>query len=477
MSARQTATTPEERIAAQVLEWGVGTLMLLAPLPLGSVQAAGRSLLEFGTLLLMLPWTWLVWRRPDLLPSRWIRWGLVGMVAFGCLQIVALPASLVERVSPSAVELRRTAVPGPEAVEAETNLLGAAPVSPLQATTFSVDRPATASAVRTGGALALLLLVGTALGRLERLRLPMVAVLISGAFQSFYGTLTVVTGQNRLLYTEKVFFLDMATGTYVNPNHFACWLSMAIACGAALVVRAQRRRSAGGRHWAARLFSERGSRKLLISLLVAICVVGLIASASRAGIALGLAGLVATLAVAGRKRSVAPRVAALILVTLAMAVPLAKFGTDRLVKTFGAATQLLETEGARVTVWSDSLGIVADHPLMGSGFGTFSSIYPLYRSPEVRLFYSHTHNDFLQHLVEAGVIGSVVGSLLLGGILIAVVGGLAGRKGSQAFGLAVAVTAFLLHSMVDFNFHIPANAACAALLAGLIVGSPWRTAR
>ena len=53
---------------------------------------------------------------------------------------------------------------------------------------------------------------------------------------------------------------------------------------------------------------------------------------------------------------------------------------------------------------------------------------------------------------------------------------LAGAKGTLAVGFAAALAAMLLHSLVDFNFHIPANAATAAILAGSLLGLPW-TAR
>ena len=39
--------------------------------------------------------------------------------------------------------------------------------------------------------------------------------------------------------------------------------------------------------------------------------------------------------------------------------------------------------------------MATDFPAVGSGFGTFAVAYPLYRSPEIRLFYRHTHNDVL----------------------------------------------------------------------------------
>jgi hypothetical protein len=64
--------------------------------------------------------------------------------------------------------------------------------------------------------------------------------------------------------------------------------------------------------------------------------------------------------------------------------------------------------------------------------------------------------------------------LLLLPLLGSVVQGLARRKGTLGVGLAAALGALALHSLIDFNLHIPANAAVAAILAGCLMGLPCR---
>jgi hypothetical protein len=58
-------------------------------------------------------------------------------------------------------------------------------------------------------------------------------------------------------------------------------------------------------------------------------------------------------------------------------------------------------------------------------------------------------------------------------IVLTVVAGIRGAKGVLGVGFAAGLAAMLLHSLVDFNFHIPANAATAAILAGALLGLPW----
>jgi len=55
-----------------------------------------------------------------------------------------------------------------------------------------------------------------------------------------------------------------------------------------------------------------------------------------------------------------------------------------------------------------------------------------------------------------------------------VVQGLRGAFGGLGVGFAAGLTLAALHALIDFNFHLPANAALAAILAGALGGLPWR---
>ena len=64
--------------------------------------------------------------------------------------------------------------------------------------------------------------------------------------------------------------------------------------------------------------------------------------------------------------------------------------------------------GERIVVWKDTVSMVAAFPVAGSGYGTFASAYPLFRSPEVRKYNAHAHNDPLQALAEGGIVGALL---------------------------------------------------------------------
>ena len=87
------------------------------------------------------------------------------------------------------------------------------------------------------------------------------------------------------------------------------------------------------------------------------------------------------------------------------------------------------------------------------------------------MFYEHAHNDYLELIAEQGALGAV----LLGGAVFAAMAtnmlAFLRRRdlGARAvlFGVNVATVALLIHGLVDFNFHIPANAAYFFVLLGI----------
>src|SRR5688572_27297955 len=82
--------------------WAMAALVAMAPLPYGSVGPVWSSALQASIVALAMWWLWLR-RRAGLLPLPWtdpvLLVGLV-LTGYGLLQIVPLPAGLVETLSP-----------------------------------------------------------------------------------------------------------------------------------------------------------------------------------------------------------------------------------------------------------------------------------------------------------------------------------------------------------------------------------------
>jgi O-antigen ligase len=130
----------------------------------------------------------------------------------------------------------------------------------------------------------------------------------------------------------------------------------------------------------------------------------------------------------------------------------------------------------RLKITKDCLRIFAHRPILGWGLGTFPTIYPSFRSFYTNLFVNQAHNDYAQLLVETGAVGFVV---MIWFVYRLYRHGLpTSQRWEFKWGAAISVaallgcTAMLLHSLVDFNLHVPANAAVFYVLCALAVSRP-----
>ena len=111
-------------------------------------------------------------------------------------------------------------------------------------------------------------------------------------------------------------------------------------------------------------------------------------------------------------------------------------------------------------------------PLLGTGAGTFTSVYPHYRTVPTNRIFSSPHNEYAHVLAEAGFVGLGLLFLVVALLLARVLRGLVTRKDPRACAfLAGGVGALLmvgLHSIVDFPMRAPGIAATVAVLAALL---------
>jgi O-antigen ligase len=129
--------------------------------------------------------------------------------------------------------------------------------------------------------------------------------------------------------------------------------------------------------------------------------------------------------------------------------------------------------GTRIQISRDAFTMFVRKPVLGWGLGTFPEVYPQFRSFSSSFFINQTHNDYLQFLVETGT----VGFLILGWFVVALYRNALKRIRNWQHDTASAVTlaallgctGILVHSLVDFNLQIPANAALFYVLSVMAV--------
>jgi spore germination protein YaaH/O-antigen ligase len=430
-----------ERLRA-ALEGGVLALVLFAPLPFGSVRPGAVLAVELAAagLGLLLIWLAAVDDGARLSVPRLPLAICGGLIALGLFQIVPLPFSIAETFNPTA-ELIRPLVP----------YLG---LDHPPAVSWSVAVPETTDALLRFTAYVLIGLSAAVAFQGERARRRFaLAVVAAAAFQAVYGSGEYLTGRQHIFAFPKKYYLDSATGTLINRNHFATLL--AIALPFALTLAIPRPSDPGRRGWRSRLLALAETRSLTRLLAVSASVLiwmGLLLSHSRAGL---LAAMAAAAVVVFHFRSTraAKWIAAAgagVLVLL-LSLELSQAPGER----FFSVGDDLGAKAGRLTVWRDSRSLVAARPVLGWGFGTFESAFPTVQSADVDVRYDHAHNDWIEWLTEGGVLAFVAAVTLLAMALRH--GGVASRAALVAVGL---------HAVWDFSLRIPAVAVLTAATMG-----------
>jgi O-antigen ligase len=137
-----------------------------------------------------------------------------------------------------------------------------------------------------------------------------------------------------------------------------------------------------------------------------------------------------------------------------------------------AAFEARGIKGSRLDLWADMLPMAPRFPVFGVGMNAFSTAYPWYQTVWTSEWIGEAHNEYLQALLDGGLVGAG----LLGAVLVLVFR--AAFRGAASGGLEVgifgALVCLALHNLVDFNWQIPANAATWTALAALAVGGPGR---
>jgi O-antigen ligase len=289
----------------------------------------------------------------------------------------------------------------------------------------------------------------------QRLKLLTYALILSGMFQAVYGALSVAIAGS-----------GVATGTFVNRNHFAAYLVLCLAAGIGLLISWTGERQEN-RSWRRRV---RDIARLILSpkaplrIFLAIMVIALVLTHSRMGntsffVALLIAGVLALVFFKHSPRSTILLISSLLVVDIVIIG--SYVGVERVRERIEQTA--LETE-TRDEVDIYSWELVKDYPVVGTGAGSYYGVFPRYQGPDVgpRL-YDHAHNDYLEFMSEYGAVGiSLLGlivALALWNALITARTRHHPMMRGTAFAVTMAIVAMLIHASVEFNLQIPAYAA------------------
>lgn len=302
----------------------------------------------------------------------------------------------------------------------------------------------------------------------KRLRVTVFVLIIFGALMSFVGILQRLSNPNLILWVRQV---DYASpfASYVNQHHFAAFMVMMIALTLGLLFSG----------------SAQPDKRPLLGIAVALMGIGTIFTTSR-GALISLIAVLAFLTVltlrSGRKtgnsdHAKVPKSKAIVLIA-GNAVLLGFLfisvawigGSDLVLKSAGVISPK-EFSNGRLEFWENSLEMIRDNPIIGTGLGTYGVAYTPYDEWNGTLRVGHAHNDYLEILSDGGIIGFLFVAVFLfflfrKGLKTISAAEHPNRRGI-ATGALAACFGILVHSIFDFPLQTNANMffflICAAL--------------
>ena len=315
----------------------------------------------------------------------------------------------------------------------------------------------------------------------KRLNWLLGVLLVSGAFQAFYGASMVLSGIEWLFGVPKEHYLGKATGTFVNRNHLAGYLEMTIALSIGFMMAMRDGKKFNWVNTVELLLSN----KLLIRLAIIIMVIGLVMTQSR----MGNTAFVSSLIITGflfiltfkehRKRNLAILISFIVIDILVISQ---YFGLerlkDRLVNTEVSVSQedgklVFDINDLRGIAFTNSIPLAQEKAFTGHGAGSYEVVFISHAGPSFGGHFDHAHNDYIQFWVEFGLIGSIP---LLIFSLMALFFAFKALRNQQShyrsgigFGAMMAIIAIMIHSFTDFNLQIPANALTYTLVCAIAV--------
>ncbi len=370
------------------------SIVFLLPLPLGADVAWAWSLFELAIFALTLK---LLFERKN---ERYLGvkdyfsaillWFIFLFV--GILQILALPDFIVALLSPTSFEIYQSVDTTFSYISVDTGLSAISLVKSISL--FCLF-------------LSILIIVRT----VDSLKMLLTIMLASGFFQAFYASLEwLMDLEESLIFSRPI--RGSSAGSFVDSEHLSNFLILSIIAGFGLLInslqeyRQNKLSDINNRFEACISYLLENKRILGASLsfiFIVTIAVGTPLSSAAIGISLAVVGSLSLLLIKSRSTGFTALLIGIFILDLVLVS--AHFGMERVKKRL-AQTEHEESSISHVV--SDAYPILADFPLLGSGGGTFETTFPSYQKSFSAELHSSIKNDYLQFLVEYGLIGGFI---------------------------------------------------------------------
>ena len=286
--------------------------------------------------------------------------------------------------------------------------------------------------------------------RASQARKVAVILAIFGITVACFALFQGVAPNGKLYWVRQPRLGGWIYGPYVNHNHYAGLMELLVPIPLIIAL--------------SRLVHEK--TRIAAGIAAAIMVGTIFLSGSRGGmlaIFVELAVLGVVLSRQEKKTRIALGVGAFAVVLISL---LAWLGGKELTTRVTSISTEAKGEisgGMRLSIDRDTIQMFRRKPILGWGLGTFPVVYPQFRSFYTNFFVNEAHNDYLQLLSEMGLLGFATMVWFVAELFRRVP-----RKiqkwttdvsGAVTLACTLGITGILVHSLIDFNLQIPANAA------------------
>jgi hypothetical protein len=316
--------------------------------------------------------------------------------------------------------------------------------------------------------------------RIESLvrRLATLGLLVAliGLIQRAIGLVTVTkAGEQHLVYgLWKPVEGGSPFGPFINHNHFAGWIMMVLplALGYSCAVMQASIRDQGGSwdrwlHW---LVTPLAARFLFGLFGILAMGMSLVLTGSRSGmLGFAIAVMVVAAFIARRIGGWPGRVAAALALLVLLSGAVQWAGVDATVSRIMHAS--VDMPG-RLAAWRDTLQIVRDFPVFGTGVGTYGWAMLVYQTGDRSQIFFEAHNDYLQILAEGGILLAVPVAITLGAIVLVIRRRFKARRDDiltywLRVGAVAGLSGMAVQSTLEFSLQLMGNFVLFALIAAV----------
>jgi len=431
-----------------IVAWGAGAFG--SPYPWAYVPLAGAAALV-GLI-------GIAWGRSAM---AWpIGAGLIAIIIAGLLQLAPLPLDLLRRLSPHTIELLQQ-----RDVVMSYRLESSYPLS--------IAPQRTELALQLLTAFSLLVVGSARMLTRDGARHLVAGIATVGALLALIGIVHRATSSGLIYGFWRPEGQGNGFAPFVNRNHFAGWMLMAMPLTAGLfassVSRGMRDTETGFKNRLLWFSTPDGGGSLLLGFALIAMSMAVMLTTSRSGV-LAMAGAlcVGGVVMGRRQRRVTRQVAVLAGVLGPLLIVAAWVGLDQIATRLGGDD--LDLLSTRSMIWADTIRIVRDFPLFGTGLNTYGVSTLFYQTVLPDRHVNEAHNDYLQIAAEGGLL---VGIPVLCCIVVfcqALRRRFLQDAGSIWWirtGAVIGLLAIAAQSVVEFSLQLPGNAVLFCVLCGI----------